>query len=102
MIEVNKLTAVLKLNVDPSDVMRLCHRMKNCANSYVEKLAIDLYLGNMLFAAGINGTCYKLLHRRAAANCRNSLFLDDLDNLSACFTNIELYIFHYTNHLSNL
>jgi hypothetical protein len=89
VIKVNELTAVLILNVDPSDVVRLCHRMENCAYCYVEKIAVDLNLGNVLFAAGINSSCFEKLHRLSAADGGNTSVLNDLDNLSACSTNIE-------------
>ena len=101
VIEVNELTAVFILNVDPSDVVRLCHGMENRTNSYVEKIAVDLNLRNMLFAAGINSTCFKKLHRLAAADCGNASVLNDLDYLSACFTNIEFNVFHNLYHLSS-
>ena len=101
VIEINELTAVLILNVDPSDVVGLCHRMENRSYCYVEKISVDLNLGNMLFAAGINSTCFKELHRAAAADCGNALVLNDLDHLSACFANIEFNVFHNLYHLSS-
>jgi len=79
------LSAVVRLQIDPSDVVLLEHRVVNAANVNGTLVAFHLDDGNVLFMARVNAAGDQLGHMLAAAGHRGSGRVNHANEVAADF-----------------